>query len=107
MLVAPIKRELKDLVSIGPAMLRDFEMLGIRSVAQLARQEPKQMYERLCQLMGHRQDPCVLDVFSAAAAQARDPELPPVQRQWWYWSRERKRRAAVHARVAKVGRGKA
>jgi hypothetical protein len=106
MLVAPIKRELKDLVSIGPAMLRDFEILGIRSVAQLARQEPKQMYEQLCKLTQQRQDPCVLDVFSAAVAQARDPELPPVQRQWWYWSRERKRQAAVHARVANVGRGK-
>lgn len=107
MLVAPIKRELKDLVSIGPAMLRDFEMLGIRSVAQLARQEPKQMYERLCELTQQRQDPCVLDVFSAAVAQARDPELPPAQRQWWYWSRERKRHATVLARAARVGRGKA
>lgn len=107
MLVAPTNRELKDLVSIGPAMLRDFEMLGIRSVAQLARQEPKQMYERLCELTQQRQDPCVLDTFSAAVAQARDPELPPAQRQWWYWSRERKRHAAVHARAAKVGSGKA
>ena len=30
-------RRLGDLISIGPAMLRDFELLGIRSVAQLAR----------------------------------------------------------------------
>lgn len=106
MLVAPIKRELKELVSIGPAMLRDFEILGIRSVAQLARHEPKQMYERLCELTQRRQDPCVLDVFSAAVAQARDPELPPAQRQWWYWSRERKRHAAVPGGAAKVAREK-
>ena len=96
-------RELKDLVSIGPAMLRDFEMLRIRSVAQLARQEPKEMYERLCNMTGQRQDPCVLDTFTAAVAQARDPELPPAQRQWWFWSRERKRKAAARARKARRG----
>ena len=83
------ERRLADLVSIGPAMLRDFEMLGVKSVAQLAREEPRDLYIRLCTITGERQDPCVLDVFCAAVAQARDPELPPAKRQWWYWSRER------------------
>jgi Pathogenicity locus len=87
-------RELADLVSIGPAMLRDFEMLGVKSVAQLAREEPEDLYKRLCLITGQRQDPCVLDVFCAAVAQARNPELPPAKCQWWYWSRERKRAAA-------------
>jgi len=86
-------RELRDLTSVGPAMLRDFEILRVRTVAQLAREEPKEMYERLCHMTGKRQDPCVLDTFTAAVAQARDPELPPAMRQWWYWSRERKRAA--------------
>ena len=40
-------RQLGDLISVGPAMLRDFEMLGIRSVEQLAEQDPRRMYERL------------------------------------------------------------
>jgi len=83
-------RELGQLVSIGPAMLRDFELLGIRSVAQLARRSPTRMYRQLCQITGARQDPCVLDSFSAAVAQARNPMLPPEQCQWWYWSRQRK-----------------
>ena len=83
-------RELGDLISIGPAMLRDFEMLGIRSVAQLARQNPHRMYVRLSRLTGERQDPCVLDTFCAAVAQARNPRLPAAQCQWWYWSRKRK-----------------
>ena len=75
-------------------MERDFEMLGIRSVPQLARQDPDRMYEKLCSLTGQRQDPCVLDVFCAAVAQARDPRLPVAQCQWWYWSRKRKASAA-------------
>ena len=83
---------LEDLISIEPAMLRDFEMLGIRSVAQLARQSPQRMYARLNRASGQRQDPCVMDVFCAAVAQARNPRLPAEQCQWWFWSRKRKQR---------------
>ena len=43
-------RQLKDLVSIGPAMLEDFELLGIRSVAQLKRRDPQRMYRDLCRM---------------------------------------------------------
>ena len=83
-------RELQELISVGPAMLRDFKRLGIRSVPQLAKQEPRKMYARLRRLTGQHQDICVLDVFEAAVAQARNPLLPAEQCQWWYWSRRRK-----------------
>ena len=82
--------QLNDLAGIGPAMMQDFERLGIRSVEQLARQNPKKLYGRLCEITGKRQDPCVLDTFTCAVAQARDPNLPAEQRNWWYWSRARK-----------------
>jgi hypothetical protein len=89
----PVKeRKLRDLVSIGPAMLRDFERLGISSVAKLSRQNPEKLYEKLCQITGQPQDICCLDVFRAAVAQARNPLLPLDQCQWWYWSRRRKAR---------------
>lgn len=84
------RRELADLISVGPAILRDFELLGVRTVAQLARQNPRQLYQRLERSTGQRQDPCVLDVFHAAVAQARNLRLPAEKCQWWYWSRERK-----------------
>ena len=85
-------RELKDLISIGPAMLRDFELLGIRSVAQLAKQDPKRMYARLGRVARQHQDICVLDVFQAAVAQARNSRLPVERCQWWWWSEKRKKR---------------
>lgn len=88
------ERYLKDLVSIGPAMLRDFDLLGIRSVKQLARQNPTRLYHKLCRVTGQHMDICCQDVFSAAVAQARNPLLPAEQGQWWYWSRQRK---ASHA----------
>ena len=84
------ERRLEDLISVGPAMLRDFELLGIRTMDRLARSRPEQMYKRLCRVTGRDQDICVLDVFHAAVAQARDPGLPPEQCVWWYWSRKRK-----------------
>ena len=83
-------RQLKDLVSVGPAMLEDFELLGIQSVAQLRRRSPQRMYQELCRRRGQRIDPCCLDAFVAAVAQAKDPQLPIEQRQWWYWSKVRK-----------------
>lgn len=84
------QRHLADLISIGPAMLRDFDQLGIRSVTQLAKQDPRKMCARLERLTGQRVDPCVLDTFCAAVAQARNPHLPAEQCQWWYYSRKRK-----------------
>jgi hypothetical protein len=86
------ERQFRDLVSVGPAIERDFQMMGIRNVAQLAKQNPKKMYDKMCKLTGQRQDPCVLDVFEAAVAQAVNPRLPAAKCQWWYWSRMRKAR---------------
>jgi nucleotidyltransferase/DNA polymerase involved in DNA repair len=89
------ERRLKDLSSVGPAMLEDFRLLGIKNVTQLARRSPKAMYQRLCRLKGERLDPCCLDVFEAAVAQAKDPNLPIEQSQWWYWSKVRKRNQSL------------
>ena len=83
-------QQLSDLVSIGPAMLRDFELLGVRTVAQLARRNPEKMYEKICHVTGQAHDICCLDVFCAAVAQAKNPNLPIEQRVWWHWSRKRK-----------------
>jgi hypothetical protein len=64
--------------------------LGVGSVAELARQNPENLYKKLCRITGQRHDPCVLDTFHAGVAQARNPRLPVEQCQWWYWSRRRK-----------------
>ena len=103
MSVAKIKRTmlghraLDDLISIGPATLRDFKLLGVNSVAELARQNPEKLYAKLGRVTGQRPDICVLDTFRAGVAQAHNPRLPAEQRKWWYWSRRRK---ASHKRQA-------
>ncbi|HKF24584.1 MAG TPA: helix-hairpin-helix domain-containing protein [Candidatus Acidoferrum sp.] len=94
----PRNRKLGDLISVGPAVLRDFALLGIHSVAQLARQDPGALYDQLGRVARRHQDICVLDTFAAAVAQARNPRLPARQCQWWWWSRERKKTAARRPR---------
>jgi predicted RecB family nuclease len=84
------RRELRDLISVGPAILRGFEMLGIQTIAKLVRHNPRRMYETLCRIKRQNIDICCLDVFTAAVAQARNPMLPAERCQWWYWSRKRK-----------------
>ena len=83
-------RFLADLISVGPAMLRDFEILGVRTVEQLARRSPEVLYRKLCRVAPEHQDICCLDAFRAAVVQARNPRLPVEQCQWWYWSHKRK-----------------
>lgn len=81
-----IKDELLGLANVGPAAREDFRQLGINSVAELAGQEAEDLYDRLCQITGTRQDPCVQDVFAAAIHQARTGEAT----RWWQWSKNRR-----------------
>ena len=85
-------RQLRDLYSVGPATVRDLKLLGITRVEQLAGRDARKLYDRLCRLTGKRCDPCLMDVLSAAIAQAQDPGLPQEKRKWWYWSPIRKSR---------------
>jgi Pathogenicity locus len=82
--------ELLALKNIGRAMRRDLELLGISTVAQLARREPDALYRALERRTGQRQDPCVWDTFAAAIHQARTGEARP----WWHYTQERKHRQA-------------
>jgi len=91
-------RKLRDVISVGPAMLRDFELLRIRTVAQLAKQDARSLYEKLGRVTRQHHDICVLDTL-AAIAQARHPRLPAEQCRWWWWSGRRKRGTALQTRV--------
>ena len=82
---------LADLRNIGKAMLADFELLGIASVADLAQQDADPLYLRLCEITAARQDPCVHDTFAAAIHQARTGEA----RDWWAFTPARKARQAA------------
>ena len=84
------KHPLHGLRSIGPASLKDFDLLGVTSLDDLSGRDPQELYDALCRLKGQKVDICCLDVMHCAVAQARNPHLPPEQRDWFWWSRNRK-----------------
>jgi nucleotidyltransferase/DNA polymerase involved in DNA repair len=83
--------KLKDLRNIGPAMLKDFELLGIASAKQLARCNADRLYTRIQKLTTTRHDPCVWDTYAAAIHQAKTGEALA----WWEFTKVRKKRAAA------------
>jgi hypothetical protein len=83
-------RKLRDLAGIGKSIEANLQSLGVMSVTDLAARDGDELYHALCSKTGTRQDPCVLDTFRCAVAQARDRRLPSVQRNWWWWSQQRK-----------------
>jgi hypothetical protein len=83
-------RQLRDLAGIGKSIEANLRSLGVTCVADLALRDGDGLYRQLCERTQTRQDPCVLDTFRCAVAQARSPRLPAAQRNWWWWSRQRK-----------------
>lgn len=83
-------RRLRDLRGVGISIEANLNQLGVRTVGELARRDGDLLYEALCDLTNTRQDPCVLDTFRCAVAQARNPKLPVEQCNWWWWSQQRK-----------------
>jgi nucleotidyltransferase/DNA polymerase involved in DNA repair len=82
------KNELLSLMNIGPATQRDLALLGITTIAQLAKANPDQLYEQLQKITEKRHDPCVWDVFAASIHEAQTGEKTP----WWHWTVVRKAR---------------
>lgn len=76
-----------DLPNIGPAMARDFALLGYAHPAELAGVDAIVLYQSLCVATGQRQDPCVLDVFLSVAHFLNGGEPLP----WWQFTAQRKR----------------
>ncbi len=79
-------RRFTDIPNIGPAMAKDFHVLGLSQPSDLAGQDPYALYDEVCERTGTRQDPCVLDTFIAAVRfMEGSPPLP-----WWHYTAERK-----------------
>lgn len=84
------ERRLRDLAGVGTQVEANLHRLGVKDVEQLATQDGDELYRRLGEMEGIRPDPCVLDTFRCAVAQARDPLIVSEQKNWWWWSQERK-----------------
>ena len=77
----------QEIPNIGPAMAKDFKLLGLRIPADLKKQDPYKMYFKLCQVTKQKHDPCVLDVFISAVRFMQGYAVKP----WWFYTKERKK----------------
>lgn len=84
-------RTFTDLPNIGKAMAGDFVALGYTSPQQLAGVDPYDLYQRLCEHSGVRQDPCVLDTFMSVTRFLEGEAPQP----WWAYTAERKQRYSL------------
>lgn len=78
--------QLTDLPNVGPAMAKNFRLLGFDQPADLQGADPLQLYRSLCMAIGSRQDPCVLDVFMSVTHFMGGGEAKP----WWHFTAQRK-----------------
>jgi len=79
-------KALQTIPNIGPSLAQDLYDLGYREPADLKKQDPIAMYQKLCAQTGERQDPCVLDTFMAAVHFADTGE----KKVWWDFTAHRK-----------------
>ena len=76
---------LQVIPGVGPSIARDLRQLGVRRVADLKGRDPQQLYERLSQIRGVRQDPCVLYTFRCAVYFASTSRPSAERLNWWWW----------------------
>ncbi len=67
-------RDLNRWVSAGDTTLKDFDLLGIQTVEELAHSDAKELFDKLCLLKGEKLDPCCEEVLRIAVAEARAPK---------------------------------
>ena len=76
----------EDIPNIGPAMAKDFAVLGLGKPSDLAGRDPYALYDELCERTGARHDPCVIDTFISAVRFMEGAPPHP----WWHYTAERK-----------------
>ncbi len=79
-------KKFTDIPNVGQAMERDFLFLGLKSPTDLKKLDAFNLYQKMCQKSGVRQDPCVLDTYLAVI----DFMNGASARAWWTYTVARK-----------------
>jgi hypothetical protein len=79
--------ELRTIPGVGKSIANDLWHIGIRSVADLRRRDPRQLYDDSNKFAGTIQDRCLLYVFRCAVYYASTPasRQNPDKLKWWNW----------------------
>lgn len=80
-------KKFQDIPNVGPAMARDFNLLGLNKPTDLIRKDPLALYKKMCKVSGVRQDPCVLDTYIAVIDFMNGAPAKP----WFFYTKKRKK----------------
>ena len=80
-----MKDSLQTIPGVGPAVAAMLREVGVAEVSDLRGQDAELLYQRLCDLRGHRLDPCVLYTFRCAVYFASEANPEPEKLKWWNW----------------------
>ncbi len=78
-------KDLQRIPGVGPAIAKKLLGLGIHSTAELQKQDPEMLYQRLCKQADRPVDRCVLYVFRSAVYFASHQQPDPELLKWWNW----------------------
>ena len=76
-----------DIPNVGPAMVKDFDEIGIRKPSDLKSKDALTLYHKLCKVTKKCHDPCVLDTFLAVVDFMNGAPARP----WWQYTPKRKK----------------
>lgn len=79
-------KHFQDIPNVGPAMARDFALLGLHNPTDLIHKNPLTLYKKMCKISGVRQDPCVLDTYIAVIDFMKGAPAKP----WYFYTKSRK-----------------
>lgn len=79
-------KELEDIPNVGKSIAKDLRLLNVQKPEDLKGKDAFDLYKRLCNKTGKRQDPCVLDVFISAIRFIDEG----IKKPWWHYTKERK-----------------
>jgi hypothetical protein len=80
-----VLKELRRIPGVGKTIAEDFWNLGIRSIDDLKRANPDELYDALCTLQRTQVDRCMLYVFRCAIYFASTKNPDPELLKWWNW----------------------
>lgn len=81
-------KKFSDIPNIGPAMIKDFKLMGITEPKHLKNKPGILLYQKLCALTKTRHDPCVLDTFLAVEDFVKGAPAKP----WFAYTANRKKK---------------
>ncbi|MDX9970386.1 MAG: helix-hairpin-helix domain-containing protein [Candidatus Gracilibacteria bacterium] len=78
-------KNLETIPGIGKIMSKEFFNIGIKSVQDFKKQDPEDLYNKICAKQGLQVDRCVLYVCRLAVYFAENKIHDPEKLKWWNW----------------------